>query len=94
MKEPGQLLFEIERPDREFYKWDVLYPETKAQWASIEAAIRSAVLEEAAKVAEQCWSLYPTQRDWVAAEIRALANPSPAAPCSPSEPGQSEPQGG
>jgi hypothetical protein len=61
------------------------------------------VLEEAAKKAEACKFenargdqaiAHNTALDEAAAAIRALANPSPALPASPSEPGQSEPQGG
>jgi predicted CoA-binding protein len=60
--------------------------------AVIRADERAKVIEECAKVAEGAG--HYVHRDEIAAAIRALANPSPAAPVSPSGPGQSETQGG
>ena len=92
MKEPGQIAYEA---------WSKTFPlglglfenagkTNRDAWAAVEAAVRAAALEEAAKRARLCAGLSGVD---TARAIRALI-PSLAAPSSPLASDQSEPPPG
>ena len=85
MKEPGQIAYEASLGFLAvtYNTWSASEPDVKAWYARVEAAVRAAALEEAAKVVtEHYQSLSAEHRILLidrANAIRALS-PSPAAP--------------
>ena len=102
MKEPGQLAYEAASaapwPLLDWGPWSSLEIEEQEGWARVEAAVIEQCAELARLAIESCREDGETDmrgaRSRVDDAIRALANPSPAAPVGPSEPGRSETRGG
>ena len=92
-KEPGQIAYEAALGFLAvtYHQWAILAPDVKAWYARVEAAVRAAALEEAAK-AIGSRGFFITKADAIRT-IRALS-PSPAAPSIPVASDQSEPPPG